>query len=171
MLSLIRAASYFEGGRPCRTTLSPYSPLLWDYSPAEIEDLDRDCTLLHCEAVRLAHGKLAGEQLKLIHVEIDRMEQASETGNDQEAFRLHSDMHLRIYQASGWMCWLGFLGVFGTRASGTGTPCATIAISRPGLRNTVSWSSSWSEGHRKRRSWKCGHTWLEHAMRSWRLSQ
>ena len=72
-----------------------------DYSPAEIEDLYRIRTLLDCEAVRLAHGKLAGEQLKLIHVEIDRMEQASEAGNDQEAFRLHSDMHFRIYQASG----------------------------------------------------------------------
>lgn len=80
-----------------------------ELSLAELKDLYRVRLLLDVEAARLAHGKLAKEELDELRGLIDEMERHALSGDDLASFAVHTQIHFRIYAAAGSAVLLGIL--------------------------------------------------------------
>ncbi len=78
-------------------------------SVVELKDLYRVRLLLDVEAVRWAHGKLSADELAELRRMIDSMERTAKHGDFITAFAIHTEIHLRIYQAAGSKVLLGIL--------------------------------------------------------------
>ncbi len=80
-----------------------------ELSVVELKDLYRVRLLLDVEAVRWAHGKLSTDELAELRRMVDSMERAAKRADFITAFAIHTEIHLRIYEAAGSKVLLGIL--------------------------------------------------------------
>jgi DNA-binding GntR family transcriptional regulator len=81
-----------------------------DLSVVELKDLYRVRLLLDVEAVRWAHGNISAADIAELRHMIDAMERSAKRGDFLNAFSIHTQIHLRIYEAAGSRVLLAILG-------------------------------------------------------------